>query len=294
MSQVKRGLGKGLSDMGLSELLDGIEPTSSVAAPDAQLRELPVTQVKPGKYQPRQQMPQDALQELADSIKSQGIIQPIVVRRVSDDQYEIIAGERRWRAAQLAGLDQVPAVIRTINDEAAIAMSLIENIQRQDLNAIEEAQALHRLIEEFDMTHEQVAKAVGKSRASVSNLLRLLQLPSAVRAMVEQGKIDMGHARALLSLTPSQQMEVAQTIIEQALSVRQTEEMIRQLNQPKADMVSGKEAAAMDPDVKRLQNNLMERLGAVVNIRHGNHGKGRLVIHYNSLDELDGILDHIQ
>lgn len=294
MSQVKRGLGKGLSDMGLSELLDGIEPTSSVTAPDAQLRELPVTQVKPGKYQPRQQMSQDALQELADSIKSQGIIQPIVVRRISDDKYEIIAGERRWRAAQLAGLEHVPAVVRTINDEAAIAMSLIENIQRQDLNAIEEAQALHRLIEEFDMTHEQVAKAVGKSRAAVSNLLRLLQLPSAVRAMVEQGKIDMGHARALLSLTPSQQMEVAQTIIEQALSVRQTEELIRQLNQPKADNAFSKQVAAMDPDVKRLQNNLMERLGAVVNIRHGNNGKGRLVIHYNSLDELDGILDHIQ
>lgn len=294
MSQVKRGLGKGLSDMGLSELLDGIEPTSSVEAPDAQLRELPVTQVKPGKYQPRQQMSQDALQELADSIKAQGIIQPIVVRRLSDDQYEIIAGERRWRAAQLAGLDNVPAVVRTINDEAAIAMSLIENIQRQDLNAIEEAQALHRLIEEFDMTHEQVAKAVGKSRAAVSNLLRLLQLPSAVRAMVEQGKIDMGHARALLSLTPSQQMEVAQTIIEQALSVRQTEELIRQLNQPKDDAPSAKGAVTMDPDVKRLQNNLMERLGAVVNIRHGNNGKGRLVIHYNSVDELDGILDHIQ
>ncbi len=291
----KRGLGKGLSNLGLTELLDGIQqPIENVEVGGAQLRELPVTQINPGKYQPRRQISQEALQELADSIEAQGIIQPIVVRTLGENSYELIAGERRWRAAQLAGLEQVPAVIRELDDESAIAMSLIENIQRQDLNAIEEAMALHRLIEEFEMTHEQVAKAVGKSRAAVSNLLRLLQLPTAVRAMVEQGKIDMGHARALLSLAPSKQVEVAQAIIEQALSVRQTEELIRQLNQPAEDKAQGAGSASIDPDVKRLQNNLRERLGAVVNIRHAQNGKGRLVIHYNTLDELDGILDHIQ
>lgn len=291
----KRGLGKGLSNLGLTELLDGIQqPIENVEVGGAQLRELPVTQINPGKYQPRRQISQEALQELADSIEAQGIIQPIVVRTLGENSYELIAGERRWRAAQLAGLEQVPAVIRELDDESAIAMSLIENIQRQDLNAIEEAMALHRLIEEFEMTHEQVAKAVGKSRAAVSNLLRLLQLPTAVRAMVEQGKIDMGHARALLSLAPSKQVEVAQAIIEQALSVRQTEELIRQLNQPAEDKAQGTGSTSIDPDVKRLQNNLRERLGAVVNIRHAQNGKGRLVIHYNTLDELDGILDHIQ
>ncbi|MDF1795374.1 MAG: ParB/RepB/Spo0J family partition protein [Coxiellaceae bacterium] len=316
MSQIKRGLGKGLSDLGLSELLGGMDavPTEASESSDstektessdvskasdakvslnAELRHLSVDEVQPGKYQPRQQMSQPALQELADSIKSQGIIQPIVVRTLPEGKYEIIAGERRWRAAQMAGLTEVPAVVRAIKDDAAIAMSLIENIQRQDLNAIEEAQALARLIEEFDMTHDAVAKAIGKSRASVSNLIRLLQLPSVVRGMVEQGQIDMGHARALLSLSPAQQVEVAQKIIERSLSVRQTEELIKQLQQPHHEHHNS-QPAAMDPDVKRLQNNLAERIGAVVNIRHTNGGKGRLVIHYNSLDELDGILGHIQ
>ncbi|MDF1761429.1 MAG: ParB/RepB/Spo0J family partition protein [Coxiellaceae bacterium] len=316
MSQVKRGLGKGLSDLGLSELLGGMDSApsesnessvSTEASSDAgakqadtkkvtlnaELRHLSVDEVQPGKYQPRQQMSESALQELADSIKSQGIIQPIVVRTLPEGKYEIIAGERRWRAAQMAGLTEVPAVVRAIKDDAAIAMSLIENIQRQDLNAIEEAQALARLIEEFDMTHDAVAKAVGKSRASVSNLLRLLQLPSVVRGMVEQGQLDMGHARALLSLSPAEQVEVAQQVIERSLSVRQTEELIKQLQQPH-HAHHNNQPAAMDPDVKRLQNNLAERLGAIVNIRHTNGGKGRLVIHYNSLDELDGILGHIQ
>ncbi len=306
MSQVKRGLGKGLSDLGLSELLGDMDPVPSApaeapatervdkkAVPNAELRHLNVEHIQPGKYQPRQKIEESALQELADSIKSQGIIQPIVVRAIDDDKYEIIAGERRWRAAQIAGLTEIPVVIRAIKDDAAIAMSLIENIQRQDLNAIEEAQALVRLIEEFDMTHDAVAKAIGKSRASVSNLIRLLQLPSVVRAMVEQGQIDMGHARALLSLTPAQQVEVAQKIIENSLSVRQTEELIKQLLHP-SNSPEGNQPAPMDPDVKRLQSNLSERLGAVVNIRHTNGGKGRLVIHYNTLDELDGILGHIQ
>jgi ParB family transcriptional regulator, chromosome partitioning protein len=288
---MKRGLGKGLSDLGLNELLGGIEQDQKTP-PSGRLCELGVDQIVPGRYQPRQQMDPDALQELADSIKAQGIIQPMVVRKKNNNEYEIIAGERRWRAAQLAGLNKVPVVLRDIPDEAAVAMALIENIQRQDLNAVEEATALSRLIQEFDMTHDGVAKAVGKSRASVSNLLRLLNLAPDVKMMLQNGDLDMGHARALLALDILLQAEVAKIVVEKELSVRQTEQLIRQMQQ------AGKEVAAtadiVDPDITRLQQRLAEKLGANVDIRCNAKGRGKLVISYNSLDELDGILAHIQ
>ena len=287
---MKRGLGKGLSDLGLSELLGGTTEDKSLSA-SGRLCELGVDQIVPGQYQPRTQMDHDALSELADSIRAQGIIQPIVVRKKDDKSYEIIAGERRWRASQLAGLDKIPVVVRDITDEAAIAMALIENIQRQDLNAIEEAQALVRLINEFEMTHEEVAKAVGKSRAAVSNLLRLLQLSVDVKTMLENGDLDMGHARALLALDGDIQTEVAKMVVEKELSVRQTEQIIRQM-QKEAPEKSAKRIC--DPDVLNLENSLAERLGACVKIKHSARGRGKLVIQYSSLEELDGILEHIQ
>lgn len=290
---MKRGLGKGLSDLGLSELLGGMDDEQAAAIPsNGKLCELDVDQITPGRYQPRTQMDPEALQELADSIAAQGIIQPMVVRKKDDGQYELIAGERRWRAAQMAGLQQVPVVVRDITDEAAVAMALIENIQRQDLNAIEEALALSRLIQEFEMTHEEVARAVGKSRTAVSNLLRLLNLAPEVKTMVENGDLDMGHARALLSLDVVLQAEVARTVVERELSVRQTEALIRQMQQVK--QVADDDATVEDPDILRLQDNLAQKLGAAVSIRHNARGRGKLVITYNSVDELDGILAHIK
>jgi len=251
-------------------------------------------------------MRQEALEELAISIRNQGVIQPIVVRPLAGaaqghpQQYEIIAGERRWRAAQIAGLKRIPAVIRRVPDEAAIAMALIENIQREDLNPLEEARALERLIAEFGVTHEQAAEAVGRSRAAVSNLLRLLELAPEVADMVEKRRLDMGHARALLGIASRrQQVEAAQKVVEQGLSVRQTEALVRELTTPAATP-SGAPAAASqrnsptDPDVRVLEQDLTERLGAKVLIQQGSGGKGRLVIAYNSLDELDGVLAHIR
>ncbi len=285
----KRGLGRGLSDLGLDELLGDIN-VAVVPETQSELKKLPVDLVEPGKYQPRRQMTTEALEELANSIRSQGVIQPIVVRRLGN-KYEIIAGERRWRAAQLAGLHEVPAIIRDISDEAAIAMSLIENIQRQDLNVIEEAIALQRLIDEFHMTHQDVSEAVGKSRVSVTNILRLLRLNVDVRSWVEQGLLDMGHARALLAIEGIQQSEIAQQIVARSLSVRETERLIRTLFSKSNEHPKTK---SLDPDVARLQSDLSDRLGAVVNIRHGSQGKGQLIIHYHSLDELDGILDRIK
>ena len=290
MTQKKRGLGKGLSDLALTELLG--ETDSATPRPDinTELKKLPIDVIQPGQYQPRRQMGNDALEELASSIRAQGIIQPIVVRRHANN-YEIIAGERRWRAAQLAGLEKVPVIVRDIPDEAAIAMSLIENIQRQDLNAIEEAIALQRLIDEFHMTHQEVADAVGKSRASVTNTLRLLKLNPDVRSLVEQGHLDMGHARALLALEGVQQSEMANTVVARALSVRDTETLIRKLQSNAKQSIMN---VPVDPDIARLQSDLSDKLSAVVIIRHSTKGKGKLVIHYNNADELEGILERIR
>ena len=245
----------------------------------------------------------ESLQELADSIKSQGVVQPIVVRPIGSpgagesQRYEIIAGERRWRAAQIAGLAQIPAVIRDIPDEAAIAVALIENIQRENLNPLEEARALERLISEFELTHQEAAEAVGRSRVSVSNLLRLLELAPEVSEMLERRELEMGHARALLGLTNRrQQAEVATIIVKKALSVRDTEALVRRLQEAASTTNAAAEAATghADPNVQRLEQELADKLGAKVAIKHSSGGKGRLVVSYNSLDELDGILAHIR
>jgi ParB family transcriptional regulator, chromosome partitioning protein len=258
---------------------------------DGDLRHLPVELMQRGRYQPRKDMSADALEELAESIRAQGVMQPIVVRPLGDNRYEIIAGERRWRAAQMAELDAIPAVIREVPDEAAIAMSLIENIQRENLNPMEEALALSRLKEEFGLTHQQVADAVGKSRAMVTNLLRLMSLEADVKKLLEHGDLEMGHARALLSLTGAKQVEAARTVVAKGLSVRQTETLVREFEKEKP----AKPAPAKDdPNVRHLINDLSDRLGAPVQIQQGNAGKGKLVISYNNLDELDGILAHIK
>jgi len=261
------------------------------------LRELPIDLLQRGKYQPRIDMREETLTELAESIRAQGIVQPIVVRPLRDGapgevRYEIIAGERRWRAAQMAGLEVVPVVIRDIPDEAAVAVALIENIQREDLNPLEEARSLKRLIDEFGMTHGQAAEAVGRSRVTVSNLLRLLELPEAVRGMLERRELDMGHARALLGVpSPAVQLELANRIRKEGWSVRDTEKAIRKLSGRSAPR-SAENDSAKDPNVRRLEMELSEKLGAAVSIEHG-RGGGRLVIRYHSLDELDGIVAHI-
>ena len=288
MMQKKRGLGKGFGDMAFAELL-GEKPVQTENHSDAQLSTLAVDVLQPGRYQPRQQIEPEALEELASSIRAQGIIQPIVVRSVGSGRYEIIAGERRWRAAQLADLVEVPVVIRDLPDRAVIAMSLIENIQRQDLNAIEEAMALQRLIHEFEMTHQSVADAVGKSRVAVTNLLRLLNLNPEVRHLLEKGQLEMGHARALLALDPIQQTICAHKIVNQHLSVRQTEQLVQQQNTERTKPGTTR----IDPDIARLQNTLSEKLKAHVQIKHGNNGKGAVMIHYHSTDELQGILDQM-
>jgi ParB family chromosome partitioning protein len=236
-------------------------------------------------------MSPEALEELSESIKAQGVMQPIVVRPISDNRYEIIAGERRWRAAQLAGLEVIPAVIRDVPDEAAIAMALIENIQREDLNPMEEALALSRLKDEFELTHQQVADAVGKSRAMVTNLLRLISLEEEVKKLLEHGDLEMGHARALLALQGNKQIEAARTVVSRGLSVRQTEALVRDFDKPKP---AGKEPVKEDPNVRKLMTDLSDRLGAPVALRQEKGGKGKLVISYNNLDELDGILSHIK
>jgi len=285
----RRSLGKGLSELGVNELLSVSEPTLT---PEGltELTTLPINVLKPGRYQPRRQINQEALEELASSIRSQGIIQPIVVRRLNDG-YEIIAGERRWRAAQLANLTAVPVVIRDMDNETALAISLIENIQRQDLNIMEEAVALQRLIEEFHMTHQEVAVAVGLSRASVTNTLRLLKLNADVQNLVEIGHLDMGHARALLALEGEQQSQIANAIVARSLSVRETEKLIRRLqNTPEKKP----QTMISSLDVNRLQQNLSSRLGAKVNIKQNDKGKGKLIIHYHDTEQLDDILNRIQ
>jgi len=255
------------------------------------MKHVPIELIQRGKYQPRTDMHEEALQELANSIKVQGVMQPIIIRPISSDKYEIIAGERRWRACQIVGLDTIPAIIKPVGDEAAIAMSLIENIQRENLNPIEEAMALKRLQDEFELTQQEVADAVGKSRTSVTNLIRLIGLSIDVRRMLEHGDLEMGHARALLSLPDIQQSEAARTVVGRGLSVRQTESLVRRLIAGVGDARASK---LIDPDIKNLEENLAEKLGTQVMIQHSAKGKGRLVLKYNSLDELDGILAHIK
>jgi ParB family chromosome partitioning protein len=282
---------------------------SPALAPGDELAKLPLDLLQRGKYQPRVDMRQETLQELAESIKAQGVVQPIVVRPVGtpvagqSQRYEIIAGERRWRASQLAGLADIPAIIRHIPDEAAIAVALIENIQRENLNSLEEARALDRLINEFQLTHQQCADAIGRSRAAVSNLLRLLEAAPEVCEMVAQHSLEMGHARALLGLTNKRkQAEIASVVAKKGMSVRETEALVRRLTSAPAGSSSsgagGESASASggssDPNVQRLQQELAEKLGAKVTIEHGTSGKGKVVVTYNSLDELDGILAHIQ
>ena len=261
------------------------------------MRQVAVDRIQRGRYQPRVDLHQETLEDLAASIRAQGVVQPVVLRPVEGEhRYELIAGERRWRAAQMAGLTEIPAVIRDVPDAAALAMALIENIQRENLNPLEEATALQRLIKEFALTHEEAAQAVGRSRAAVSNLLRLLSLQPEVRALLENGDIEMGHARALLALEDrDQQLETARTVAGQGLSVRETEERVRALLAPSPAPAEKPipPRVSTDPNIRRLQDDLAERLGAPVAVQHGARGKGRLVIQYNSLDELDGILAHI-
>jgi len=290
MATKKRGLGRGLD-----ALLGGASVSAmqeeAAKVDTRELQHLPLDLVQRGKYQPRRDMDPQALEELAQSIKNHGVMQPIVVRPISGGRFEIIAGERRWRASQQAGLESVPALVREVPDEAAIAMALIENIQREDLNPIEEAVALQRLQQEFQLTQQQVADAVGKSRVSVSNLLRLIALPEEIKILLSHGDLEMGHARALLGLPAEQQVEGARHVVARGLTVRQTEALVRQ-------WLSGKETpkveVKVDPDISRLEQRLAERLGSPVQIKHGQKGKGQLVIRYSSLDELQGVLAHIR
>jgi ParB family chromosome partitioning protein len=289
MAAKKRGLG----ERGLGALLQGsrVNLDQDVKDHDGELREIPVDLIQRGRFQPRRDMDPVTLQELADSIRQQGVMQPVVVRPIAEGRFELIAGERRWRATQLAELDRIPAIIRDVPDDAAIAMALIENIQRENLNPIEEAFALQRLQEEFGLTQAQVAEAVGKSRTTITNLLRLISLSEDVRVMMEHGDLEMGHGRAMLTLEPEQQMQVARQVVARSLSVRQTEALVRQVQQQKPD---NRPKAQVDPNIRALQDDLAERLGARVSIAHGQRGKGKLVIEYTSLDELDGILGHIR
>jgi ParB family transcriptional regulator, chromosome partitioning protein len=292
MAAKKRGLGRGLDALLAGSSEDS--PEEAVEKGSASLRDLPVDLIQPGRYQPRTGMDPEALQELADSIRSQGVVQPVVVRGIGDGRYELIAGERRWRAAQKAGLHEIPAVIRDIPDQAAIAMALIENIQRENLSALEEARALQRLIDEFDLSHQGAAEAVGRSRTAVTNLLRLLDLEPDVRELVEKKKLDMGHARALLAVKGHAQVALANKVVAKDLSVRETEKLVRR-QQSDGPAASGKkDGRRRDPDLERLEQDLTDRLGARVAVEGGRGGKGKLVIRYNSLDELDGILEKIR
>ena len=319
MNAKKKKLGKGLDAL-LGSALKKTQPeehtsTEAIAAAiaaaptiamadktpkDGQLVKLPVEWLQRGKYQPRRDIDQEALQELANSIKAQGVMQPIVVRPVSNAEkpaarYEIIAGERRWRATQLAGLDTIPAVVREVGDDAAIAMALIENIQRENLNPIEEAVALQRLKDQFELTHQEVADAVGKSRVTVTNLLRLMSLTDEVRRMLERGDLEMGHARALLGLAENAQRDAAKSVADKGLSVRQTEALVRNIQQqPEANKASKNVEPELNPDIRRLQTDLSEKIGVPVQVLHSNKGSGKLALRYNSLDELDGILAHIR
>ena len=294
----KKRLGRGLDALLSKPVSKDAGPAESQPARGEVLRKVPVELLQRGQYQPRVDMRQDSLEDLANSIKAQGVVQPIVVRPIAGrgdgERYEIVAGERRWRAAQLAGLAEIPAVIREIPDEAAIAMALIENIQRENLNPLEEARALDRLIREFALTHAEAAEAVGRSRAAVSNLLRLQELSDKVKPLLEDRQLEMGHARALLAITsPTQQLDAARQVVKLGLSVRETERLVRRmLDTGKAK--PPKKDTAGNADVRRLEMEVSEKLGARVKLEHTAKGAGKLVISYNSLDELDGILKHIK
>ncbi len=283
----KRGLGKSLDALlvGSGSITEGLSD-----GPNETLSLLSIDAIQRGKYQPRRDMDPDALEDLANSIKAQGVIQPIVVRHLLGGRYEIVAGERRWRASQIAGLKEIPAIIRDIPDEAAIAIALIENIQRENLNPVEEAIALQRLLTEFTMTHQQVADAVGKSRTSVTNLLRLLTLTEEVMALLEKGELEMGHARALLTLPAISQIDAALMIIEKRLSVRETEELVKRLQLPNLPAMP----KSIDPDIRRLQQDLADKLKLAVAINCNPKGKGKVVIRYGNLEELDSILEFFQ
>ena len=296
----KKRLGRGLEAL-LSKPAPAAAPAAEASGNLSQgdrLQNIPVELLQRGQYQPRSDIRQDTLDELADSIKSQGVVQPIVARPLAKNggntqRYEIIAGERRWRAAQLAGLAEIPAVIRDVEDESAIAMALIENIQRENLNPMEEARALDRLVQEFDLTHSEAAQAVGRSRAGVSNLLRLLDLSDKVKPMVESRQIEMGHARAILGLSDkTQQLDVARQVAKKGLSVRNTEQLVRRIASGGTQKKAPAESASAD--IRRLESEMSDKLGAKVRIDHSKKGMGKLVISYNSLDELDGILTHIK
>ena len=300
----KRGLARGLDALlggGKPRNTEPTETRSTVETSDALTSAkadngqstLPVEYLQRGRYQPRRHFDENKLQELADSIKAQGMVQPIVVRPVGDKSYEIIAGERRWRAAQLVGLAEVPVFIREVDDQTAMAMALIENIQRDDLNPLEEAVALHRLLDEFGLTHQEIANAVGKSRTTVTNLMRLLELAPEVKALVDERKLDMGHARALLALKAGDQRKAANEVVKKGLSVRATEALVKALLSPKP-AASKKAESGYDSDTRRLLDDLTDRLGAKVDLKQSGKGKGTLQISFNSLDELEGILEHIK
>ena len=299
----KKGLGRGLdallgaarSPMVAVSTSEDESPVRSVYDTDGeQVTRLPVERIRPGRYQPRHDFDPEALRELSDSILAQGVIQPIVVRPLAGDGYEIIAGERRWRACQQAGLAEIPVVVREVDEQAALAIGLIENIQRADLNPLEEAGALERLLKEFSLTHQQIADALGKSRSMVTNLLRLLDLNADVRDYLEKGLLEMGHARALLGLRGHDQSSAATQVVRAGLSVRETERLVRRIQQSGEGVGASVRKADLDPNIRRLQSDLTDKLGARVQIQQGNRGGGKLVIAYNSLDELDGILAHIK
>jgi len=307
MATKRQSLGKGLdallgmgSDADFNDLdgLDGLDRLDSLDSlgntnlADGQLRQLPVELLQRGKYQPRRDINAEALEELANSIRSQGIMQPLVVRQLADEQYEIIAGERRWRAAQQAGLDTVPVIIREVSDEAAIAMALIENIQREDLNAMEESLALQRLQQEFQLTQQQVADAVGKSRSAVTNLMRLTSLEIEVQRLLERGDLELGHAKCLLALDGPMQVNAARTVAGTSMTVRQTESLVKKLQS--GDTAQPATEAENSPDIKRLEDDLSEKVGVPVTIQHSAKGTGKLIFKYNSVDELDGILAHLK
>lgn len=285
-----RNLSSMLSQSTLERASQEAEPTgtNADAGQGAALRELPVEQIQPGKYQPRSVFDPERLEELADSIRQQGVIQPVVVRDLGNHQFELIAGERRWRAAQLASIDAIPAIVREVADEVAVAMALVENIQREDLNPMEEATALRRLVDEFQLTHQEAAEAVGRSRSAVSNLMRLLELAPEARELVDHRHLEMGHARALLPLPTERQAATAREVVRRQLSVRETEALVKRLLNPRPSA-----PRRLDPDVARLQDELTETLCAQVRIQHNAKGKGKLVISFNSPDELEGIIGHL-
>ncbi|AIC12609.1 ParB/RepB/Spo0J family partition protein [Xylella fastidiosa subsp. morus] len=296
----KRGLGRGLEALLGSKGGSSVPPTvAQEQLPGEVLRTLQTTQLQPSKYQPRREMSEAKLAELADSIKAQGVIQPIIVRELDVDMFEIVAGERRWRASQLAGLTEVPVIVRELDDRTVVAMALIENIQREDLNPLEEAQALQRLIDEFSLTHAEAAEAVGRSRAAVSNLLRLLELPLGIRTLLESHQLEMGHARALLTLTPELAAKLAKEAADQGWSVREVEHRAQQFAAGKVPDIRDKKSKSLasapaQPDIASLETELSECLGTKVAINHGRAGRGKLVIHYTDLDVLDGVLERLR